>query len=169
MSFTAVSPLSCHGCWGKAHLSLTGRMNWRSYALPLWKDSPHCLGSKIASLTSPLSFEGNGVFRVTGLREEVEGLGLKESVAACHEEFEVAGLSRGIAGSVNDAGGPKVQSLLEKDFVAAFSRGVHDKGASLSDSFQFLKNGRRLTEVEFGVGNLVQEPHSLGPTRNLRD
>src|SRR5690242_8195877 len=52
-------------------------------------------------------------FDVIGLRKEVDGGNLRESVTLCGKTFQIAGKSRRIAGDIDDIRGPECDQIRE--------------------------------------------------------
>jgi len=65
-------------------------------------------------------------FKMPGLREEVEGLNVREGVAGREEAFEIAHLGRGVSRNVIHGAGGESEELGEEALVAALAGRVDD-------------------------------------------
>ena len=75
-----------------------------------------------------ISSQRYDALEVARLREEVEGLDVRQGVAGGEETFEVAYLGRGVARNVNHGAGGEGEELGEEGLVAAIAGRVDDDG-----------------------------------------
>lgn len=100
--------------------------------------------------------QGYDALQVASLGEEIERLNFAKFIASFDKLHEVAHLSRGIAGDVNDGLWAVGEELIEEGFATTCARRVYHHSGLVRRQGDICENGFGAACLETAVGDIVQ-------------